>query len=113
MQTDTHMQLPMVTCLQKGRPSFTILAKRQDHYNELHGNVGQLIVLYNKLNIKYDTNLSENDVIANLKLAITKNKTVKRIAESLNIEYRAQIALAKEEAGGLKAAVFLRNMNTI
>ena len=33
--------------------------------------------------------------------------------ESLSIEYRSQLALAKEEAGEIKAATFLKNQNHI
>ena len=35
------------------------------------------------------------------------------MAESLSLEYRTQLAMDKEEAGEIKAAVFLRNMNSI
>ena len=34
-----------------------------------------------------------------------------QLADSLSLEYRTQLALAKEETGELKAATFLRNMN--
>ena len=36
-----------------------------------------------------------------------------QLAESLSLEYRTQLALAKEEAGEVKAATFLRKMNHI
>ena len=36
-----------------------------------------------------------------------------QLAESLSLEYRTQLALAKEETGELKAATFLRNMNHV
>ena len=35
------------------------------------------------------------------------------MADSLSLEYRTQLALAKEEAGEIKAASFLRNMNHV
>ena len=34
-------------------------------------------------------------------------------AESLSLEYRTQLALAKEEAGEVKAATYIRNLNHI
>ena len=35
------------------------------------------------------------------------------MAESLSLEYRTRLALAKEEAGEIEAATFIRNMNTL
>ena len=38
---------------------------------------------------------------------------IKVMADSLSLEYRTRLALAKEEAGEIKAATFMRNMNTL
>ena len=40
-------------------------------------------------------------------------ETHKKIAESLSIEYRTKLALAREEAGLGEAAIYLRNLNRI
>ena len=40
-------------------------------------------------------------------------KKIKSMVESLNLEYRARLALAKEEMGGIKASIYLSNMNRI
>ena len=41
-----------------------------------------------------------------------RGKVIK-MAESLSLEYRTKLALAKEEAGEIKAATYLRNLNRI
>ena len=70
-------------------------------------------ILQNKLNIKYDPGLSDNDISDRIKLAYGKNKNLNRTAESLSLEYISQLAMAKEEAGEIKAVVFLKTMNPI
>ena len=50
---------------------------RLDHYKVLHGHVRQLIIFPNKLNIKYDSKISDIDMIDKIKIAHTKRKTVK------------------------------------
>ena len=59
---------------------------RLDHYKGLNGDVRQLIVLQNRLNIKYDSELLDMDIIDEIKLAHNKRKTVKRMIESLSLE---------------------------
>ena len=39
---------------------------RLDHYKGLYGNVRQLVVLQNKLNIKNDSKLSNIDIIGEI-----------------------------------------------
>ena len=45
---------------------------RLDRHKGLHRNVRQLIVLQNKLNIKYNSKLSDTEIIAEIKLAHIK-----------------------------------------
>ena len=42
-----------------------------------------------------------------------ERKKIKLMAESLSVEYRQRLALAKEQAGEIKAATCLRNLNRI
>ena len=85
--------------------------KRRSHFKKKHHNVRQLLVLQNKLQIQYNPDLSLAEIEAHIKVAHKSRKKCKDLAESLSLEYRTQLALAKEEAGELKAAVYLRNVN--
>ena len=86
---------------------------RRSHFRKVHRNVRQLIVLQNKLHIKYNPNLTLDEIEDKVKGAFKERKRVKDIAESLSYEYRTELALAKEEAGEMKAATFLRIANNI
>ena len=87
--------------------------KRRSYANVEYRNARYLIVLQNKLNLLYNATLSKNNIEVEISKAVQKLKQCKAYAESLNLEYRTQLALAKEEAGELKAAVYLRNVNHI
>jgi hypothetical protein len=86
---------------------------RKPHRNGLHHNVRKILVLQRKLNIVYDPALTLQQIILNIRLAYKERKKCMKIAESLSLEYRTQLALAKEEAGEIRAATFLRQMNHI
>ena len=87
--------------------------KRRSYVKREHTNVRELIVLQKKLNMIYDPNLSLMKININIKEAHKKRKQCKEKAESLSLEYRTQLAVAKEEAGQGSAATILRNMNNI
>ena len=79
----------------------------------LHTNMRQIIPQQNKLSIVYNPNLTLFEIIQDLKVAHKQRKRIKMMANDLILEYRLNLAIVKEEAGELKAAVFLRNQNGI
>ena len=87
--------------------------KRRTYANHEHTNVRELIVLQNKLKLKYIPNLTIQDINYQIQAAYKKRQACKQNAESLSLEYRTQLAVAKEAAGEGDAAVFLRNLNNI
>ena len=86
---------------------------QKTYFNGLHQNVRQLIVLQRKVNIVHYPTLTLHSITLNIKRAYKERKQCMQLAESLSLEYRTQLALAKEEAGEIKAAIFLRNMNHV
>ena len=86
---------------------------RRTYILKCHQNVRQLIVMQHKLHIEYDPNLTLSDINNNIIHAHKKRKRCKKLAESLSLEYRTQLAIAKEEAGETKAASYIRNLNHI
>lgn len=87
--------------------------KRKSYSQQDHYNIRQLIVLQNKLKISYNPNLTPEDINKQIQLAYKKRKICKDNAENLSLEYRTQLANAKEAAGEGNAANILRNMNKI
>ena len=87
--------------------------KRRSYANRENANVRELIVLQKKLKLQYVPNLSVQEINLKIKDAHKKRKQCKVKAESLSLEYRTQLAVAKEEAGQGSAATILRNMNNI
>ena len=86
---------------------------RRLHKLGLHTNVRQLIVLQNKLKIKYVSTISLSNIESNIRSVYSRRKKVLKMSESLSLEYRTKLALAKEEAGEGKAANYLRSLNRI
>ena len=86
--------------------------KKEDRKGLYH-HVRQLIVLLNKLGITHVLDIIYDEIISKIKSIYSKRTKIKKIADSLNLECITQLALAKEEVGELKAAVFLRNMSSI
>ena len=77
---------------------------RRTYFKGNHSNVRQLLVLQNKLNLSYDPTLSLQEIETNIKVAYGKRQECKKYAESLSLEYRMQLAMAKEEAGDVSMA---------
>ena len=86
---------------------------RKAHCLGLHRNIRQLIVLQHKLDITYDSSLSLLQIVEKIKEASRQRIQIKRMAVSLSLEYRTKLALAKEEAGEVKAAEYIRSLNRI
>ena len=87
--------------------------KRRSYFLNQHRNVRQLIVLQNKLDLTFEPHLSLTEIEQRLVAAHKQRHICIKNDESLSIEYRSQLALAKEEAGEIKAATFLKNQNHI
>ena len=87
--------------------------QRRSYFLNRHTNVRKLIVLQNKLGLIYEPNL----LLAEIEQKLTEAHKHRHICikndESLSLEYRTQLALAKEAAGEIKAATFLKNQNFI
>ena len=87
--------------------------QRRSYFLKQHRNVRKLITLQNKLGIQYEPNL----VLPEIEQRIIKAHKYRHVCikndESLSLEYRTQLAVAKEEAGEVKAATFLKNQNFI
>ena len=75
----------------------------------LHTNVRQLITLQNKLSIEHKQNMFKADIFKELQATHKQRVRIQLMAAELSLEYRIKLAMVKEEAGELKAAVFLRN----
>jgi len=87
--------------------------RRLAYKNGDNHNVRKIIVLQKKLDLPHDPSLSIDSVKHNLHMARVERRRCKSIDEALSIEFRSQLAEAKEAAGTIKAAVHLRNMNRI
>ena len=86
---------------------------RRSYILGLHHNVRQLIVLQNKLSIPYDDSLTLAEINYYISDTYKRRRRIKEIAESLSLEYRMKLAQAKEEAGEVKAATYIRTLNNI
>ena len=86
---------------------------RKTYFNGLHHNVRQLIFLQHKLNLVYDPAITLVQIETKIKCAYQERKRCKELAECLSLEYRTQLALAKEAAGEIKSAAYLRKMNHV
>ena len=87
--------------------------QRRIYHKGMHHNVRQLLVLQNKLKLKFNNNLSLDDINSNIVEAACERRKAKKGAEALSLEYRTQLAIAKEEAGEMKAAQYLRQLNNV
>ena len=79
----------------------------------LHSIVRQLIVLQNKLKIIYNPALSIQEINKKITDTFKQRKVIKQISESLSLEYGTRLALAKEEAGEVEAATYIRSLQQI
>ena len=105
--------IPWSPAFQKARRTVEYWVRRQKHMKGEIDNTRYLIRLQNKLKIEYDPNLSMEEVETNIVKAYERRKACKAEAESLSLEYRTELALAKEAAGNIKMAIHLRSMNRI
>ena len=103
----------------RGRPRIKyelrnrILAYAPFTFLGLHRNVRQLIFLQNKLNIQYKNALTLAEIESNVCYVYKKRKEIINMAISLSLEYHTKLAVAKEEAGKVKAATYLKSLNLI
>jgi hypothetical protein len=86
---------------------------RLAHSKGLCNNVKRLQKLQRKLKIQYDPTLTRDDLLVKVKYAFAERRRCNKASESLSREYRHRLAAAKEDAGNIKAATHLRNMNRI
>ena len=87
--------------------------RRLSHEQGTCRNVKLLITMQKQADITFERGLSILEVLKRLADARRERRRCKDIAESLQIEYRHDLAAAKEAAGNIKAAVHLRNMNRV
>ena len=87
--------------------------KRRSYIKNNNNNVRQLIILQKKLGIQYDDTLPLQTVNNKIKLAHAYKKECKQNDESMNLEYRSQLAIAKENNGEGSAATYIRTRNAI
>ena len=87
--------------------------ERLSHSKGLCNNVKRLQKLQRKLKIQYDLTLTQDDLLVKVKDAFAERRRCNKALESPSREYRHRPAAAKEDAGNIKAAMHLRNMNRI
>ena len=87
--------------------------QRRSYAKGVHTNVRQLLVLQSKLKIMYDSTLTLSQITDQIIDAASHRCCTIKAAKSLSLEYRTQLAMAKEEAGEMKAATYLRQINSI
>ena len=69
--------------------------------------------MQNKLGIKYDANLQLATLKKNISTCYKRRTKIKAMAESTSLEHRHQLAAAKEAAGEIKAATYIRSLNRV
>ena len=105
--------IPWSPAFQKARRTVEYWERRRKHMKGEIGNTRYLIRLQDKLRIEYDPKLSMEEIETNIVKAYERRKLCKQEAESLSMEYRTELAMAKESAGNIKMAVHLRGMNRL
>jgi hypothetical protein len=98
---------------ERARKQVEYWVRREKYIKGECKNARYLINLQNQLGIQFDPTLSLQDIQSEIKQAKNNRTRCYKDAESLSIEFRTQLAMAKEEAGEVKAATALRNMNRI
>ena len=86
------------------------MAFDQYEYGVTSANSQGVLVHYKKPT-KWATTLS--DIIKKIQSTAQQRLKIKRMAVSLSLEYCTKLALAKEEAGEVKAAVYICSFNII
>lgn len=79
---------------------------------QISKNTRYIINLQNKLGIKY-VDMDKHALLLKVKEASAKRKRCKTLTEDLSLEYRTQLAKAKEAAGEMSLASTIQNMNWI
>ena len=105
--------IPWSPDYQKARLTLEYWLHRKSYLLSTHSNVRYIIRLQNKLRLPYDPSLTLGDINNQIKAAQKQRRQCMLYAESLSLEYRTQLALAKEEAGEVEAATYIRNLNHI
>ena len=106
-------QIPWSPSYKKIQLEFDYWRMRSKYKLGLYKNVRKLQVLQNQLHIVYDKKLSLYEIETKIKECYQKKKNIVLMSESLSLEYRQQLAAAKEADGEIKAATYLRNLNRI
>ena len=106
-------KVPWSPAYRKIQLEFDYWRMRSRYKLGLHRNVRQLQVLQNKLNIVYDNSLTLKEINSKITDCYQRKKKIVLMSESLSLEYRQQLATAKEAEGETKAATYLRNLNRI
>ena len=78
----------------------------------LSSNVREIITVQKKAGITYNPSLTLAEIEHEITKAYKHRRICKKNAESLSMEYRTQLAYAKEEAGECKAATYIRSLNS-
>jgi hypothetical protein len=104
---------PWSPAFERARKTVEYWLRREKFVKGQCRNARYLIKLQKQLGIKYDPNLTLQDIQDNIKISKQQRTKCYKEAESLSLEYRTQLAMAKEEAGEMKAATAIRNMNRI
>ena len=106
-------KIPWSPSYKKIQLEFDYWRMRSRYKLGLHKNVRQLIVLQNQLHIIYDNTLTMYEIVKQIKDCYQRKKKIVLMSESLSMEYRQQLAGAKEAEGEIKAATYLRNLNRV
>ena len=86
-----------------------VLVEKTKLFLKTHTNVRELLVIQKELKLPYNPNMTLPGINMEVKLAHAKRRKCKESTESMSLEYRTQLVLAKEK--DITAAKFLRNMN--
>lgn len=70
--------------------------KRRSYFKKENTNVRELLVIQKELKLPYNPNMTLPDINMEVKLAHAKRRKCKESAESMSLEYRTQLALARE-----------------
>ena len=73
-----------------------VLVEKTKLFLKTHTNVRELLVIQKELKLPYNPNTTLPDINMEVKLAHTKRRKCKESAESMSLEYRTQLALARE-----------------
>ena len=87
--------------------------QRRSYHKGLHSNVRLLITLQRKAGNIYHPDLSLEEMNEIIVLAYEHRRNCKKKYESLSLEYRTQLANAKDDTCDCSAAAYTRSLNNI